>query len=112
MSDNVLSWGWMIPLNRKLSSVEREELNEELYDNGDGIRINYEGTIAYIDNGENNGYGIFFNDPKTLDTSDFDILRTYDLSVDFEKAKFYVCHWYNGADSDMDMTTLEEFLSQ
>jgi len=113
MSEDVGSDGIMVPLTKKLSDDELEDIMEDLWENGNSIvNINYEGTLAYTDN-RSDGYGISFG--VSYNDDDFDIivetLDSYDIGVDITKARSYSCYWYNGADSDMDMLTLEEFYS-
>jgi len=111
MSENVGSNGIMIPLTKKLSDDECEDVMENLWERGGSIvSINYEGTLAYTDN-QSDGYGISFG--VLYDDDDIDIiinmLDSYGIGFDITKARPYSCYWYNGADSDMDMLTLEEF---
>lgn len=112
MSDNVGSRGMMAPLTKKMSDEEREEITEAIYESGnDSVSVNYEGTIAYTDN-RSDGYGLPFG--LASDTNDLGYIRTimdhYGFGIVEEQARPYSCYWYNGADSDMDMLTLEDFL--
>ena len=110
MSSNVMSSGIMVPLSRKLTEEEREEWPELLHDQGSDVRFNYDGTLAYTDTGEVSEYGISFVDmPKGKDT-DFESLAQFGLTILTDLAKPYKCYWYNGADSHMDVLTLNEFL--
>lgn len=112
MSSNVVSSGVMVPLNRKITEEEREEWVEDLYDQGSSVRINYEGTLAYTDEGGEE-YGIAFGSLPTYEgDSEFEDLKQYGLWVQGDKARTYRCCWYNGTDSDMSVLTLEEFLKQ
>ncbi len=111
MSENVASAGIMLPLNRKLSEEEREEWTELLWDQGSSVHINYEGTLAYTDEGGQE-YGISFGDMGNYSTEPFKDLEQFGLSVLPNEARPYTCYWYNGSDSDMDMLTLEDFLKQ
>jgi 5,10-methenyltetrahydromethanopterin hydrogenase len=112
MSENVGSSGIMVPLTKKMSDEEREEIIEAIWDSGNSlVQINYEGTIAYT-NHRSDGYGIEFGFAEN--TNDLGYIRTimehYGFSIVEEQARPYSCYWYNGADSDMDMLELEEFL--
>ncbi len=114
MSDNVGSNGIMVPLNRKMTDEEREEMTEALWENEDGlVQINYEGTIAYTDH-RSDGYGITFG----ISADDGDVgqisrtLNIYGFGIIKEQARPYSCYWYNGCDSDMDVMTLEKFLEE
>jgi hypothetical protein len=109
MSSNVMSVGIMAPLNRKLTEEEREEWSELLYDQGSPVRINYEGTMAYTDE-RGDEYGIYFGEMTSFDPAQFDDLKQFGLYIIAEQARPYREYWYNGADSDHDMMTLEEFL--
>jgi len=111
MSRNVVSSGVMVPLNRKITQEEREDWTEDLYDRASFVKINYEGTLAYTDEGGEE-YGISFGSIPTYEgDSEFEDLKQYGLWVQGDKARTYRCCWYNGTDSNMDMLTLEEFLS-
>jgi hypothetical protein len=109
MSSNVMSVGIMAPLNRKLTDEERDEWSEILYDQGSTVSFNYEGTMAYTDEGGDE-YGIYFGEMSILDPAQFDDLKQFGLSIITEQARPYREYWYNGADSDHDMMTLEDFL--
>jgi hypothetical protein len=109
MSSNVMSVGIMAPLNRKLTDEERDEWSEILYDQGSAVSFNYEGTMAYTDEGGNE-YGIYFGEMTSLDPDQFDGIKQFGLSIIAEQARPYREYWYNGADSDHDMMKLEDFL--
>lgn len=111
MSSNVMSVGIMAPLNRKLTDEEREEWSEILWDQGSSVSFNYEGTMAYTDEGGDE-YGIYFGEISSLDPAQFDDLKQFGLSIIEEQARPYREYWYNGADSDHDMMILEEFLER
>lgn len=111
MSENVASTGIMAPLNRKLADEEREELQELLWNQGSEVNVNYDGTIAYTDEGGEE-YGISFGDMTNYSMEAFKDLEQFGVCAVFEKARPYKCYWYNGCDSDMDMMTLEKFLKQ
>ena len=109
MSRDVSSAGLMAPLSRKLTDEEIYNWIELLYDQGSSIRINYEGTLAYSDEGGSD-YGINFGLINIYSNEAFNDLAQFDITVDLDKARPYTCRWYNGVDSDMDMMTFNEFL--
>jgi hypothetical protein len=109
MSSNVMSVGIMAPLNRKLTDEERDEWSEILYDQDSTVSFNYEGTMAYTDEGGYE-YGIYFGEMSSLDPAQFDDIKQFGLSIIAEQARPYREYWYNGADSDHDMMRLEDFL--
>jgi hypothetical protein len=47
---------------------------------------------------------------SSLDPAQFDDLKQFGLSIITEQARPYREYWYNGADSDHAMMTLENFL--
>ena len=112
MSTDVTSKGFMAPLMTPITDSEvREDFNEDQYDKDSNIRINYEGTIIYSEESADT-YGITFSDAKqTGDSSSF-IKACADAGHPIKEShiKGYVCTWYNGSDSDMNMMTLEEFM--
>ena len=111
MSENVMSTGVMVPLTRKLTKAEREEWEELLWDQNADVRFNYEGTLAYTDEGGDE-YGIYFGEMPTNNLSPFEALEQFGINILPTKARPYRCYWYNGADSDMGMMTLEKFLKR
>lgn len=117
MSKNVMSSGQMVPLSRKITREEREEWEELLWDQGSSVHFNYEGTLAYTDFRTEDEYGLHFEgETPTLSAaqndSPFDVLKQFGLSIANDQGRFYRCLWYNGADSDMGMMTLEKFLKR
>jgi hypothetical protein len=111
MSEDVMSVGVMVPLNRKITEEEREEWNELLYDQGSEVRLSYYCDMAYTAEREE-AYGISFGVMPVNNISAFDDLKQFGIWVEEEKARPYRCLWYNGADSDMDMMTREKFLKK
>jgi hypothetical protein len=110
MSESVMSSGIMVPLNHKLTYEERQKIDEDLFHSGSNVHINYDGTLAYTDDGGEE-YGISFGEMPEIGKNSFDCLTEYNVHVIMEQAKPYRCYWYNGSDSDMNMLTLEKFLN-
>lgn len=112
MSEDVTSVGVMVPLNRKITEEEREEWNELLYDQGSEVRLSYYCDMAYTEkDGEAYSiYSISFGKMPANNISAFDDLKQFDIWIEEDKARSYRCLWYNGADSDMNMMTRDEFL--
>ena len=110
MSEDVMSVGVMVPLNRKITEEEREEWNELLYDQGSEVSLSYYCDMAYTDEG-GEAYGISFGLLPVNNISVFDDLKQFGIWIEEEKARPYRCLWYNGADSDMNMMTREQFLN-
>ena len=109
MSKDVMSVGVMVPLNRKLTKEEREEWEEILWDQGSSVHLSYHCDMAYTEKG-GEAYGISFGKALTYDAFDFGDLKQFDIWIEEDKARSYRCLWYNGADSDMNMMTRDEFL--
>ncbi len=112
MSTNVLSYGYMAPLVTPIKDrAEREELSERLYEES-RIRLNYEGTLVYIDVGDREEFfgGLFFTNPDHL-TLFHQELAEVKLEITHE-VKPYFAVWYNGTDSYMDDMKLEDFLKE
>ena len=110
MSEDVMSVGVMVPLNRKITEEEREEWQEILWDQGSEVGLSYYCDMAYTaERGE--AYGISFGLLPVNNISDFDDLKQFGVWIEEEKARPYRCLWYNGSDSDMDMMTREKFLN-
>lgn len=111
MSENVASAGLMVPLNRKITDAERDEWMEILWDQGSGVHLNYEGTLAYTDEGGEE-YGISFGSMKDYSFTAFKDLEQFGVGILPTKARPYTCYWYNGSDSDMDTMKLKDFLKR
>lgn len=110
MSENVMSTGVMVPISRQLTRAERQEWDEILWEQNTDVRFNYEGTLAYTDEGGE--YGIHFGETRTNYLSAFAALEQFGIDILPTKARPYRCCWYNGADSDMSLMTLEKFLKR
>jgi hypothetical protein len=111
MSENVMSTGIMVPLNRKLTEEEREEWSEILWEQESNVRFNHEGTMVFTDEGGDE-YGIHFGEMSSFDSTAFDDLKQFDLSIIEEQARPYREYWYNGVDSEHESMTLEDFLKR
>lgn len=110
MSEDVMSVGVMVPLNRKITEEEREQWNEILYDQESEVRLSYYCDMAYTaERGE--AYGISFAVMPVSNISAFEVLKQFGIWIEGEKARLYRCLWYNNSDSDMDMMTREKFLN-
>ena len=110
MSEDVMSVGVMVPLNRKLTEEEREEWEEILWDQGSSVHLSYYRDMAYTDEG-GEAYGISFGLLPVNNIAAFDDLKQFGIWIEEDKARPYRCLWYNGADSDMSMMTREKFLN-
>jgi hypothetical protein len=111
MSEDVMSVGVMVPLNRKITEEEREEWQEILWNQGSSVHLSYYCDMAYTDE-QGEAYGISFGEMPTKDTSAFEDLKQFGICIEEDKARPYRCMWYNGADSDMSMMTRKEFLKK
>ena len=109
MSEDVMSVGVMVPLDRKLTSEERDEWQEILWDQESSVRLSYYCDMAYTEE-EGEAYGISFGEMPTNDTPAFEDLKQFGIWIEEDKARPYRCMWYNGADSDMNMMKRDEFL--
>ncbi len=107
MSEIVLSEGFMVPLAEPVKDYE--EYSEWLYENSP-LRLNYEGTLIYSGN-QSDPYGMFFMDAE-YSTDEF-FAEIDKLGLDYlpSEVRRYICIWYNGVDSNMDMLTLKEFMN-
>lgn len=108
MSDTVLSYGFMAVLEKE---VDPNEISEILWEKHSTLRVNGEGTLAYIDFSDHDSlYGLFIG-VKGMDVYEFYAeCEKFGLSVDKSTTQPYTCVWYNGGDSDMAMLTKEEFI--
>ena len=115
MSSQVLSYGYFAKLITPIGDYETEEyeiLTEHLYDNGSHLHINYEGTLIYSDNLEHGDFycGLYFLEDISKENF-IQKCKDNNFKVVENRIKPYVCSWYNGADSDMSMMKLEDFIN-
>lgn len=110
MSTYVMSFGVFMKITN--GPVDYEELSEKLYEAGSIWNLNYDGTLVFSDEGGEDIYGILFASTNSVKAEDIELLNKLGIEVDATNVKPYVCVWYNGADSDMSMFTLEEFEKQ
>ncbi len=111
MSSNVMSYGIMAPLNRKLTKEEREEWQEILWEQDSSVHLSYYNDMAYTEE-HGDEYGISFGEMCPVTIEDFNDLKQFGIWIEEDKARSYRCLWYNGADSDMNMMTREKFLKR
>jgi len=116
MSSNKTNSGFFAQLkNPIIDSERREELNEDWYDREVNLSINYEGTLVYSADDAGDEYGLTFTDKGDDQVMSgrgkfLEDLKKEGIEILPERVRGYVCTWYNGSDSDMDMMTLETFL--
>jgi len=87
---------------------DREEICELIWEDRSALRVNYEGTLAYIDNGGRSTDVLHFTSgvsPEELGLAGI----PYNIMIAIDRARSFHCTWYNGSDSPMDTLTLEEF---
>lgn len=111
MSSNVMSVGVMAPLNRTITREEREKWQEILWDQDSSVHLSYYNDMAYTE-AYGDEYGITFGEMHPVTLEDFKDLKQFGIWIEEDKARSYRCLWYNGADSDMNMMTREEFLKR
>lgn len=111
MSTDVMSRGIIIPLRSKIK--DPSEFNEKLWEADSLLRVNYEGSFIYSDEGGrgNDAYGLFFDRPNPTGAM-MNEIRTLGLSVVTAQARSYACLWYNGADNPVDDMTKAQFLER
>lgn len=112
MSQNEHSYGHMVPILVPYTNEEREDLTEAWYAKGVLLNMNYDGTLLYTDHSgvDHSEYGIQFTRERS-DEHVNDLAKKHGIRVDEAKAQAYGCVWYNGADSDMSVMSLEDFLT-
>lgn len=115
MSDNVTSFGVMVPLAKPVGDHRTEshqgfsEWLDEL-----GLYINNEGTLLFSEQTDEEGCGIFFSDPEYRDNV-ANLCKENNIGIIENEMQFYVSNWYNGTDShqsDIDLETFRKSLGQ
>lgn len=113
MSCDVMSRGLMAPLLTPVSREDYDDLMEQLWDDGSPLRINYEGTLAWIEVTSEDGYGLSFGVDNECSPEELGLAGlVYDLRIALDQARPFSCLWYNGSDSDMSMLSVEDFLKR
>ena len=110
MSDDRFSSGLMAPLLKPAQT--REEilaLRDRL--EAVGLQLNYEGTLVFSIHFEEQAGGNFIVSSQEAQTQFYTMLHKAQVEVTHEAA-FYAANWYNGTDSVMSETTLDEFVKQ
>lgn len=108
MSDNVLSYGFMVPLITAIPKGSDEWDDAYEYLDKFGLHLNYEGSIVYSDKRDDAYGGIYF--PSRGDLPEFlENVKKANLIVNGSQVSPYVCLWYNGTDSYMSELTLAAF---
>lgn len=107
MSDYELSHGFMVILKNSILKELVSDVGEAL-ERRSNLSVNYEGTLIYSDNGNGPNEGIQFFSKRSWSEFIKELMRMK-VEVKPDSAKIYSSFWYNGADSYMSETTLEEF---
>jgi hypothetical protein len=117
MSSTRLCYGTMLPLITVFTKEQREEFNDK--HESLGIRINYEGTIAYINENalktyreqENLFKVIMFGSGMHMQAHSIlsNALGVAGVSADYFRARWFSCVWYDGSDNPIDELTLASF---
>lgn len=111
MSDNKITAGWIGVLQ---TLVDHEVVAELLYEAGDKLSVNYEGTLIYTKDvdGKDYEFGLKIGSQKTGEAF-INEVRQAGYYIDTTKGiQPFVCHWYNGTDFPVDEYTLDEFLQE
>lgn len=119
MSSTVKSYGFVAVLDTPIPEDEQEDLSELLYESKSKLRINYEGTLIYMDFNLHEPYDVRENiytmtigettkEGRALFTK---AIYTADLTIAVGTIQPYEEIWYNGSDSVISCLTKEEYLS-
>lgn len=110
MSENVTSFGVMVPLVKPVGDyrTENHESFSEWLDEI-GLQLNYEGTLLFSEQRDRDGgCGIFFSETKHRDRL-IKLCNENDIHIINSQIQFFVSNWYNGANSHQSEMTLEKF---
>lgn len=109
MSENKITAGWIGILQ---TPVDHEAVSEILYEAGDKLGVNYDGTLIYSKEVDGNDYefGLKVGAQSTKEQF-IEAVRAAGYYVDTAQGvQPYVCHWYNGVDFPVDEYNIGEFL--
>lgn len=110
MSENVTSFGVMVPLVKPVGDY-RTENHESFSDWLDeiGLQLNYEGTLLFSEQRDKDGgCGIFFSNTEYRNNV-MALCAENGIKIHEDQMQFFVSNWYNGADSHQSEMTLEKF---
>ena len=110
MSENVTSFGVMVPLVKPVGDYRTE--NHDSYAewlDEIGLHLNYEGTLLFTEQRDKDGgCGIFFSQTSHRDDL-IKLCNENNIHIINSQIQFYVSNWYNGADSHQSNITLAKF---
>lgn len=111
MSRTVQSMGLMVPLKTPLTRQQVTIASEALDEASSFLGVNYEGTLLYSDNGDNEEIVVSVISPVHMKKFQEEIKRL-NIEVDFSKMSVYSCSWDNGTDSPMSDMTIARYLNK
>ena len=120
MSSTVRSYGYIAAMVFSVGEDKIEELHESLYDANNGLEINYDGTLLFVDLNQTKPmserediYGLSIGDSTIELTPEqfVNMAKDANLPVFESTVQPYNCIWYNGSDNPVSLLSKEEFLT-
>lgn len=118
MSSTVRQYGFVAVLLKPLTEVQREVMDEKLYDEKSDLGVVYNGELLYINfnqhkslNEKENFYGLFLGSMDKDHRPFIAEAAGRGLYLDLTTIRPYNCIYYNGSDSPLDMLTKEKLLA-
>lgn len=111
MSNTRITIGYMAELKIPRSEDDYSEICDRLYDMESNLALNYDCNLLFSTDFDDIAYeftGIKFGLNQSVQEF-IEEAKEHGLDVKEETVKPYTCLWYDGADSYMSTTTLEEF---
>lgn len=108
MSENMISKGYFGKLTTPVGDHTTDAWETRQNSLPNGFELNYDGTLIFS-NDQKPTYevdGPIFAEPEAQIFRD----QVEALGYEVSQVKFYVCHWYNGADSPMSTADTDIFL--
>ena len=103
MSDYRVTSGLMARLIEAVPEDDYEAISDRLFDADSKLHITYDGTLIYSTDIDMSSYEFEISFGNKLTTEGF--------CIDISSVQPYTSLWYDGADSPMSTTSLQDFLN-
>lgn len=112
MSDYRVTSGLMARLIEAVPEDDYEAISDRLFDADSKLHITYDGTLIYSTDIDMSSYEFEISFGSKLTTEEFARkCEREGLCIDISSVQPYTSLWYDGADSPMSTTSLQDFLN-
>ncbi|BBM62081.1 TPA: hypothetical protein NV937_000818 [Escherichia coli] len=112
MSDYRVTSGLMARLIEAVPEDDYEAISDRLFDADSKLHITYDGALIYSTDIDMSSYEFEISFGNKLTTEEFaQKCEREGLCIDISSVQPYTSLWYDGADSPMSTTSLQDFLN-